>query len=65
MKANEIKGEITMAYHNEDIAACTNDNCPQRLTCLRWQLGTNKDPYQTHLDGSMCDGEFYVESKEK
>ena len=54
-----------MAYHNEDIAACANDNCPKRLTCLRWQLGTNKDPYQTYLDGSMCEEEFYVESKER
>ena len=54
-----------MAYHNEDIAACMNDSCPKRLTCLRWQLGTYKDPHQTYLYGSMCDGEFYVENKEK
>ena len=54
-----------MAYHNEDIAACMNDRCPKRLTCLRWQIGTNKDPYQTYLDGSMCEEEFYIESKEK
>jgi hypothetical protein len=50
-----------MAYHNEDIAACVNDNCPKRLNCLRWQIGTNKDPYQTYLDGSVCDEKFYVE----
>ena len=50
-----------MAYHNEDIAACDYDRCQIRLTCLRWQLGTNKDAYQTYLDGSVCDGEFYVE----
>ena len=50
-----------MAYHNEDIAACMNDRCPKRLTCLRWQLGTNKDPYQTYLDGNSCDEEFYIE----
>ena len=50
-----------MAYHNEDIAACDNDRCPKRLTCLRWQLGTNKDTYQTYLDGSVCGEEFYVE----
>ena len=54
-----------MAYHNEDIAACANDSCPKRITCLRWQLGTNKAPYQTYMDGSMCEEEFYVESKEK
>ena len=53
-----------MNYNNEDIAACDNDGCKDRLTCLRWQLGTNKDPYQTYLDGSMCEGEFYVEQKE-
>ena len=52
-----------MKYHNEDIAACTNDKCKQKDTCLRWQLGTNKDPYQTYLDGDMCEGEFYVELK--
>ena len=51
-----------MAYRNEDLAACTNDRCDKRLTCLRWQLGTNKDPYQTYLDGSMCEGDFYVDS---
>ena len=50
-----------MAYHNEDIAACDNDRCKIRITCLRWQLGTNKDTYQTYLDGSVCEGEFYVE----
>ena len=54
-----------MAYHNEDIAACINEQCQQRLTCLRWQIGTNKDPYQTYLDGSVCGEKFYVESKEK
>ena len=52
-----------MAYHNEDIAACYYDKCPKRQTCLRWQVGTNKDTYQTYLDGSMCDEKFYVESK--
>ena len=52
-----------MKYHNEDIAACTNDKCPQKDTCLRWQVGTNNDTYQTYLDGTMCEGEFYVESK--
>lgn len=54
-----------MKYHNEDIAACTNDKCEKRLTCLRWQLGTNNDTYQTYLDGDMCGGEFYVELKDK
>ena len=54
-----------MTYHNEDIAACANDRCDKIFTCLRWQIGTNKDPYQTYLDGSMCEEEFYVESKEK
>ena len=54
-----------MKYHNEDIAACTNDKCKQKDTCLRWQLGTNNDPYQTYLDGDMCEGEFYVELKDK
>ena len=52
-----------MKYHNEDIAACTNDKCEKRLSCLRWQLGTNNDTYQTYLDGDMCEGEFYVELK--
>ena len=50
-----------MAYNNEDIAACTNDRCPKRLTCLRWQIGTNMDAYQTYLNGSECGEEFYVE----
>ena len=49
-----------MAYQNEDIAACDNDRCPKRLTCLRWQLGTNKYACQTYLDGSVCGEEFYV-----
>lgn len=53
-----------MAYNNEDIAACMNDHCFKRLTCLRWQIGTNKDPYQTYLDGNMCDGKFYIDNKE-
>ena len=53
-----------MVYHNEDFAACMNDSCPKNLTCLRWQLGTNKDPYQTYLDVSMCEGEFYVDDKD-
>ena len=52
-----------MTYHNEDIAACTKDKCKQKGTCLRWQLGTNNDTYQTYLDGAVCEGEFYVESK--
>ena len=52
-----------MKYHNEDIAACTNDKCGLKDTCLRWQLGTNNDTYQTYLDGDMCEGEFYVELK--
>ena len=51
-----------MTYHNEDIAACNNDRCPKKITCLRWQLATNKDAYQTHLDGSVCGEEFYVEN---
>lgn len=38
-----------MTRHNEDIAACTEDRCSLRLNCLRWQLGTNKDPYQTYI----------------
>lgn len=54
-----------MRYRNEDIAACTNGKCRLKDTCLRWQLGTNKDPYQTYLDGSVCDEEFYVESNNK
>ena len=49
-----------MAYHNEDIAACTYDACPLRLECLRWQLGTNKDPYQTLFDGSECKEEYFI-----
>lgn len=36
-------------YHNENIAACTEDRCSLKLKCLRWQLGTYKDPYQTYL----------------
>lgn len=38
-----------MERHNTDIAACANDRCEVRLKCLRWQLGTNKDPYQVYL----------------
>lgn len=49
-----------MAIHNEDIAACTNDHCPKRLDCLRWLIGTNKDPYQTYADFSECECEFYI-----
>lgn len=49
--------------HNTDIAACTNDHCPKMLTCLRWQLGTIKDPYQTYLDGTECNEQFYIEDK--
>jgi len=52
-----------MTRHNTDIAACTNDKCPKRLTCLRWQLGANKDPYQVYLDGEMCNEEFYLEKQ--
>ena len=52
-----------MKYHNEDIAACTNDKCGLKDTCLRWQLGTNNDTYQTYLDGNVCNEEFYVELK--
>ena len=52
-----------MAYHNEDIAACANDLCPKKQTCLRWQIGTNKDPYQTHLDGSGCREKFYIDNQ--
>lgn len=52
-----------MAYHNEDIAACTNDNCPKKITCLRYQLGTNKDSYQTYLDGNTCEGKFYINNQ--
>ena len=50
-------------YHNEDIAACTYDACPLKLRCLRWQLGTNKDPYQTYFDGSTCEGKYFVDNK--
>lgn len=50
--------------HNTDVAACTYDKCPQRTECLRWQLGTNKDPYQVYLDGEDCNGDFFVEYKE-
>lgn len=53
-----------MTRHNTDIAACANDRCPQRLTCLRWQLGTNKDPYQVYLDGTECDGKYYLEEQQ-
>jgi len=57
---------MTMAYHNVDKAACENDHCPKKLSCLRWQLGTNKDPHQIYLDESMCQDEdfyFYIENK--
>ncbi len=46
----------------EDIEACTNDKCQRKDTCVRWHIGTNKNPHQTHLD-MECDGEFYVELK--
>ena len=45
---------------NEGIAACAYDACPLRLQCLRWQLGTNKDPYQTWFDGSECNEEYFI-----
>lgn len=61
----EVKEEeIIMDYHNEDIAACTNDNCSYRLTCLRWWLGTNKDPYQTYISKGCKDKEFYVNTED-
>ncbi len=50
--------------HNEDIAACAYDACPLRLQCLRWQLGTNKDPYQAWLDGSTCGGKYFIDNKD-
>ena len=53
-----------MSYHNEDIAACTNDKCARRFSCLRWVLGLNKDPYQTYVitDASECG--LYIEEGE-
>lgn len=51
-------------YHNTDIAACDNDKCPLKLNCLRWQLGTNKDPYQTYFDGSTCNEKYFIDNKE-
>lgn len=35
-----------MNRHNTDVAACGEDTCKMRLSCLRWWLGTNKDPHQ-------------------
>ena len=63
-KRGRTMAKTKIVVHNEDIAACTNDKCPKRQTCLRWLLGTNKDPYQTFFDGTVCKGKFYVESKE-
>ena len=53
-------------YHNTDIAACDNDYCPLRLECLRWRLGTNKDPHQVYgigfqPKGDECDEFIYYE----
>lgn len=53
-----------MAYHNEDIAACINKECRVKWQCLRWQIALHNDKYQTYLDGKMCNGNFFVESKE-
>ncbi len=48
-----------MNYHNTDVAACDNDNCPLRLECLRWWLGTIQDPSQVygvfHPKDDECD----------
>lgn len=49
--------------HNTDIAACDYDKCPQKETCLRWQLGLNKDPYQVYLYGEECNEKYYLENK--
>jgi len=50
-----------MAYHNEDIAACTNNRCKQRFNCKRWYLAQNKDPHQTYLLERAVDGcEFQI-----
>ena len=48
-----------MNYHNTDVAACDNDHCKLKLNCLRWWLGTNKDPHQVYANfepkGDKCD----------
>lgn len=43
-----------MSKHNTDIAACANDKCGVKEKCLRWKLGTNKDPHQVYLMTDSC-----------
>lgn len=59
-----------MKRHNTDIAACGNDYCPSRTNCLRWQLGTNKDPFQVYgnfapksVNAQRC--KFFVKGGER
>lgn len=54
-----------MSRHNTDIAACANDRCGVKLKCLRWQLGTNKDPYQVYLMGEDSNNKckYFIKSE--
>lgn len=56
-----------MEYHNTDMAACNNDSCALKLRCLRWHLGTNKDPYQVYLMVDDCGDNcrFFIEREDK
>lgn len=58
-----MKRELqAMNYHNTDVTACDNDYCTMKLSCMRWWLGTNKDPYQVYCqfplenDRDVCSG---------
>lgn len=53
-----------MSYHNTDIAACGHATCPNRRTCLRWQLGQTMDDYHWYIsiyDSAHC--EYYIHNQ--
>lgn len=56
-----------MAVHS-NIGVCANDYCPIKLECLRWHLGTNKNPRAVWLAGGPSVGtkdcKFFIEMKD-
>lgn len=55
-----------MVVHN--IGVCAKDSCPIKLECLRWYLGTNKNPRVVWLAGGQNVGtkdcEFFIKMKD-
>lgn len=56
-----------MEAHN-NIGVCAHDSCPIKFECLRWHLGTNKNPRAVWLAGGPNVGtkncEFFIKNKE-